>query len=222
MKIVVVSDPGLGSPARYGVDELVRTSTDAGHDVEQGDSVDAAASGTTVLIGAVVSPLFADVGSDGLAPPGETESYALAMAASSGGTTICVAGSDDKGVMYGCFELAEQIECSDACEDLSDGLTPKRESPDIAVRRLYAFSHNADLERDWYFSEEYWDRYFSVLAKSRFNEFNLIFGHQTAYQIPIYPHLFDMDEYPDVYVDGLHGSAAIFSMTHPRTRVLVP
>ena len=202
MRIAVVSDPALGSPARYGVNELVRTFTDAGHDVEQSDSVDAAASETTVLIGVVGSPLFADAESADLAPPGDIESYTLGAAAAPIGDAIRVVGSDDNGVMYGCFELAEQIECLEAGEDISDRLTPKSESPDIAVRRLYAFSHNADLERDWYYSEEYWDRYFSVLAKSRFNEFNLIFGHQTAYQIPIYPHLFDMDEYPDVYVEG--------------------
>ncbi|GAH48450.1 unnamed protein product, partial [marine sediment metagenome] len=97
----------------------------------------------------------------------------------------------------------EQVEYLKEGEGIFDRLASRRESPNIPIRRLYIFLHNADLERDWYYSEEFWDGYLSLLAKSRYNEFNIVFGHQTSYLIPIYPYLFDIEEYPDVYVEGL-------------------
>ena len=202
-KIDLVSDPSLGDPAKYGISELRGTLSRLGSEVTRGEPSQEALAELTVLIGHVGSPVFHHVKSDDIVPPGGTEAYALAVGTTSAGEAICVVGSDDKGVMYGCFELAEQIAYLEEGGDISEQLVPKRESPDIAIRRLYTFLHNADLERDWYYSEEYWDRYFSLLARSRYNEFNLVFGHQTAYLIPIYPHLFDMDEYPDVYVEDL-------------------
>ncbi len=42
-----------------------------------------------------------------------------------------------------------------------------------------------------------------MLARNRYNEFTLVFGHQTAYLVPIYPYFFKIGEYPDVYVEGI-------------------
>src|SRR6185369_16486985 len=55
--------------------------------------------------------------------------------------------------------------------------------------------HNRDLERDWYFSRDFWNSYFELLAKSRFNQFTLIFGHQSAYFAPPFPFMIDVPGY---------------------------
>src|SRR5260370_41363803 len=65
------------------------------------------------------------------------------------------------------------------------------------------FLHNEDLERSWYFSREYWDGYFDLLARDRFNRFNLVFAHQTNYLAPPYPFWIDLPEFPQVRVSGL-------------------
>jgi hypothetical protein len=109
-KIDVISDPSLGSPARYGVSELLKTLRHAGFDAGEGDTSEGAVEEKTFLVGRVGSSVFEDVRSDDIAPPDGPEAYALVKAATSSGEAICVVGSDDDGVKYGCFELAEQVE----------------------------------------------------------------------------------------------------------------
>ena len=60
------------------------------------------------------------------------------------------------------------------------------------MRGIRYFLHNADLERDWYYSRQYWDEYLSMLAQNRFNRFNLVFAHQTDYLAPPYPFWVDL------------------------------
>jgi len=200
--VQVVADASPGTPARRGADELCAALRDAGYEVRRTDRE--AVADQTILVAQASSALFQDVEFGRVRGPAEAaEAYALRRATLRGNPVICIIGSDDNGVKYGCFELAEQVEYLAPYADLCDAFTPKRGSPAIAVRRLYTFLHNADLERDWYYSEEFWDGYLSLLARSRYNEFNLVFGHQTAHLIPVYAHMFELDGYPDVRVEGL-------------------
>src|SRR6185503_4694013 len=58
-------------------------------------------------------------------------------------------------------------------------------------------------EATWYFAHEYWDAYFSMLARNRFNRFNLVFAHQTNDLAPPYPYLVTLPEFPQILVPGL-------------------
>src|SRR5580704_12633151 len=92
--------------------------------------------------------------------PGEPESYVIA------GSKIT--GADPRGLMYGLLTAAEQIS--------RDGkVTPQKAAPKTTIRGIRYFIHNEDMERDWYYSHEYWDEYLSMLARNRFNRFNLVF-----------------------------------------------
>ena len=119
---------------------------------------------------------------------GAPESYTIA------GNKIT--GADERGLMYGLLAAAEQI-------------LRGREGDAIERRATHAhprhplFLHNADLERDWYYSHEYWDEYLSMLARNRFNRFNLVFAHQTDYLAPPYPFWVDLPEFPDIRARNL-------------------
>jgi hypothetical protein len=68
---------------------------------------------------------------------------------------------------------------------------------------MVQFLHSADLEREWYYDASYWDAYLGMLARDRFNSFNLVFAHQTDYLAPPYPFLLEVEKYPGVRVPGL-------------------
>ena len=104
--------------------------------------------------------------------PGAPESWSISAGA--------ITGGDERGLMYGLLEAAEQIR-------RNGQLAPARGKPAAAMRGIRTFIHNQDLEEDWYFDRGYWDRFFAMLARNRFNRFNLVFAHQTRYLAPPYP-----------------------------------
>lgn len=104
--------------------------------------------------------------------------------------------SDERGLMYGLLQAAEQIHRDGRFTDVA-------ESPSVAMRGIRYFLHNEDLERDWYYSRAYWDEYFGMLAQNRFNRFNLVFAHQTDYLAPPYPFWFDLPEFPTIHARKL-------------------
>lgn len=107
-----------------------------------------------------------------------------------------VIAADERGGMYALLEAAEQIR--------RDGkLGPASGRPATPLRGIRVFLHNKDMEASWYFSRDYWDAYFSMLARNRFNRFNLVFAHQTNYLAPPYPYLVKLAEFPQVLVPGL-------------------
>ena len=107
-----------------------------------------------------------------------------------------ITGGDLRGLMYGLLEAAAQIR-------ERGYLTAAKGAPATPIRGIRFFLHNEDLERDWYYSREYWTEYFAMLARNRFNRFNLVFAHQTPYLAPPYPFWIAVPEFPEVRVPGL-------------------
>src|SRR5881394_972008 len=120
--------------------------------------------------------------------PGAPESYTIAANK--------ITGSDERGLMYGLLAAAEQIRAGGK-------ITPSKGVPQTPIRGIRYFLHNADLERDWYYSREYWDEYLSMLTRNRFNRFNLVFAHQTDYLAPPYPFWVDIPEFPAIRAKNL-------------------
>jgi hypothetical protein len=107
-----------------------------------------------------------------------------------------ITGSDDRGLMYGLLEAAGQIRANGR-------ISPASGCPAVEMRGIRYFLHNHDLEQRWYYSRDYWDRYFTMLAHDRFNRFNLVFAHQTNYLAPPYPFWLSLPEFPQIGVPGL-------------------
>jgi hypothetical protein len=98
--------------------------------------------------------------------------------------------------MFGLLEAADQIRATGRISRSSG-------CPAVPMRGIRYFLHNKELESGWYYSHEYWDQYFGMLARNRFNRFNLVFGHQTNYLAPPYPFWLAVPEFPEVRVPGL-------------------
>jgi hypothetical protein len=120
--------------------------------------------------------------------PGRPETWSV--------STRGVVGGDERGLMYGLLEAADQI-------GHSGRLSRASGQPATPLRGIRYFIHNQDLEEHWYFSRQFWDEYFAMLARNRFNRFNLVFAHQTNYLAPPYPYWIALPEFPDIRVHGL-------------------
>jgi hypothetical protein len=107
-----------------------------------------------------------------------------------------ISGADARGLMYGLLEGAAQIRAQGR-------LRPASGRPATPIRGIRYFLHNRDLEEDWYYSRDYWREYLAMLARHRFNRFNLVFAHQTNYLAPPYPFWLRLPEFPDIRAAGL-------------------
>ena len=83
------------------------------------------------------------------------------------GTSI--SASDKRGLMYAFLDAADQIRANGRVSNATG-------CPAVAIRGIRYFLHNHDLEQQWYYSRDYWDEYFAMLAHNRFNRFNLVFA----------------------------------------------
>ncbi|MGH9397344.1 MAG: hypothetical protein ACRD18_10910 [Terriglobia bacterium] len=123
--------------------------------------------------------------------PGLPESFTIQP-----GNKSKITGGDQRGLMYGLLEAAEQIRTHGR-------LAPKHSSPQVQMRGIRYFVHNKDLDAGWYYSHDFWDEHFAMLARDRFNRFNLVFAHQTNYLAPPYPFWVELTEFPGIRVPGL-------------------
>lgn len=206
MKVVVASDLTLSGPAKYAVSELVNMLRKHQGDIEECNDLNLRdlRDQKIILVGNFFWGLFEkfELRKD-FDLLDKKESYVVVKVDKFSNDVICVVGRDENGIAYGCFDLLEQIEAVPKIDNIFSRLTDRSESPYLGVRGLYIFLHNADLEKKWLYSMEFWNDYFSMLAHNRYNEFTIVFGQQTARLIPIYPYLFKVDEYPDVYVERI-------------------
>lgn len=118
--------------------------------------------------------------------------------------TLVIAGSDERGLTYALRDAARGITLAPHAPtggDWTKGVTPAVESPFLRVRNVSLHLFNADCEREWFFSEEFWRFYFARLSLSRFNRCTLTFCDQTNYLCPPYAYLVAMPEYPQVRME---------------------
>ncbi len=141
----------------------------------------------------------------GLSVPEPAESLLIKRFRSEGTTTLLVAGRDERGLVHALNEVAQAVACAAKHEGLG-AVKEGRETPFLKLRSISVALQNQDLERDWYFSEDHWRRYFAMLVRNRFNRFLLRFADQTNYMAPPYPWLFALNGYSEVGVEGLTDS----------------
>ena len=120
---------------------------------------------------------------------------------------IVIAGRDARGLMYALYEVAAQMAAAGPGRGLLSVIQDASESPFLPTRSLTTQLFNADLEAEWYFDEEYWRGYFSMLARNRYNNYTLTFGHQTNYLTPPYPWMLEVPAYLKVRVRGVGNDA---------------
>lgn len=199
---LILLDKKRSGPIEFGVERLIIGLKRTGYSVREitGDSLADAKTCCVVVAGTSEQwkgshePLLDRVSSQGISLPCHHEELAIARCKEDDKEIIAIIGGNEVGLMYGLLEVAESI---DKGEELFD-IPPTSEAPKVPVRGVFTFLHNADLEREWFYSHQFWRDYFGMLAQHRYNSFNLVFSHQTYYLAPLFPFFINVPEHPEV------------------------
>lgn len=202
--VAIVADGPFGPPARFGLERFLAALDQKGIPYTQQESEEDI-SGSLIYIGTLS-------GSEKIASLRENKQLELSDAKESlsvrriddkSRSSLYVAGSDDRGLMYALLELAEQVEHIAESKDWYASIKETAEKPQVPVRSMAVLLHSEDCEKDWYYSKEHWEEYFAMLATNRWNAFNLIFSHQTPYLSPLYAFHVFVEQHPEVRARGL-------------------
>src|SRR5262245_62165997 len=206
INISLIVDASPGPAARHGQSKLVSALRAKGVTIEQAENLESSHGETVIVAGQARSSGVASAlhKSLGIAPSGGAEALLIRQVKWKGKTVYLVSGADDRGLMYALLDVADRVSwASDPNNPLGE-VRDAAEKPYVPERGVSIYTmQQADFEAR-FFNEEYWARYFDMLARDRFNTFVLIFGYENAgYFAPAYPYFFDVDGYPAVHVVGL-------------------
>jgi len=205
-EVTVIADPALGEPGRYGLQKLETALRAKGITVTDGqDQTSQSDFFLLAGLGAGNSPAAAALADLKVPAPTGLEALTLRTGARhQGKPAIILAGSDDTGLMYAALDLADRVGWT------SNGANPFQfaedvtEAPSLKERGVVMFTMNRAYFESHLFDEQFWVRYFDMLAKDRFNRLVLVFGYENGgYMAPLYPYFFDVDGFPGVQVVGL-------------------
>ncbi|HWB85497.1 MAG TPA: hypothetical protein VG675_15240 [Bryobacteraceae bacterium] len=186
--IVVEGTPG--APARHGIAAVRDALTAKGWSVKEVRN-EAQAKGGLVVFAA----------SDTALGP---EAISIHKETWQGKPAVRILGGDDRGLMYGLLDVADRIGWATSGADVLADVREASEKPAVSVRGLSIYTMNAAYFQSHLYNEDYWTKYFDMLARDRFNTFVVIFGYENAgYFAPAYPYFFDVDGFPNVHVVGL-------------------
>ncbi len=205
-RVTVVVDSELSAAAGHGLQRLRSALEAKGVKVQQRKALNQARGQHVLVLGrssgsAAVRQLAETAG---LTLPAEPEALLLHNLQHNGNKVLLICGADDRGLMYGALEVSEHVRLSRADSDPLAGIANAQEKPASKVRSITRMLMNRAVVEKYFDSEEFWDRYLSMLAKDRYNTFTLMFGYGSAgYFDPPYPFMFDVPEFPEVRVTGI-------------------
>jgi hypothetical protein len=206
VRVSLVQDRAAGAPARYGMQKIKAALEAKGIRCEEPASMQAA-HGDFLIVAGVPSkagPAVDIAKSFGFSLPSAPESLLIRNIDWKGKRTVLLSGADDRGLMYSLLEVADRIGwAADPSNALSE-IRDTEESPAVGERGVTIFTMQQAQFEGRFHDENYWARYFDNLARNRFNTFQVLFAYEMdGYMCPAYPYFVDVDEFPDVRVEGL-------------------
>ncbi len=117
---------------------------------------------------------------------------------------LLISGFDDRGLMYGLLDVADQIGWSSNTKKIWSEVKEITEKPDVSERAISLYTMNRAYWESRFYDEAYWARYLDMLAQNRFNSMVVIFGYENGgFLAPCYPYFFDTEEFADVKMIGI-------------------
>lgn len=206
LKVSLITDPGPGRATTHGLEELHLALQAKGVQVDEAKQLDAAAGDVVVVAGlsAGEGPAARVTSELSLSPFTEPESLLVHKGIRSQKPFLLISGSDDRGLMYALLDVADRVGwATDAAHPFSE-VRDAKEKPDAPERGLSIYTmHKATFEQRFY-DENYWTRYFDMLARDRYDSFVLIFGYENGgYMTPAYPWFFNVEGFTNVAVSNI-------------------
>lgn len=111
-------------------------------------------------------------------------SYAIIPSAGTAPPGADLVAKDPVGFMYALLELHDILVRAPSREALLRVPDGRLRAPATPVRAIGRAFTSAAHDQGWYRSAEFWDKYLTMLAKNRFNQFDLAFG--IGYDFPVH------------------------------------
>ncbi len=202
----MVVDAVPGPATRHGLNKLTAALKAKGVGVEQASRLSEARGRVLIVAGRTAgSGAAAELHKTlGVAAPEGSEALLIRQVKWNGKSILLISSADDRGLMYALLDVADRVGWATDPNNPLGEVRDAAEKPYVAERAISIYTmQKADFEGR-FFNEEYWARYFDMMARNRFNTFVLIFGYENAgYFAPAYPYFFDVDGFPDVHVADL-------------------
>ena len=203
---ILVSDFDLAAPAEYGLQELTSALRSRGWLCQDVPSVEEAKGELIVVAGlsAANGPAVQLLRSSGGSLPAGPEALTVRKITWREMPALVVCGSDPRGLMYAALDIADRIQWSQPEEDPLTYVRDVSETPDLLERSLSTYTMQRAYFESRLYDEAYWERYFGLLARCRFNSFVMIFGYENGgFMAPPYPYFFDVEGFSDVRLVGI-------------------
>ena len=205
-KVAVIADSTLDAPARYGLQKLVDALRAKGIAVDEGGN-QLSGSDLAILAGLGAGPgaAAAALAETKTPPPTGEEALSIRVGARyKGKPALILAGSDGRGLMYAALDLADRVASSNNAGNPLRLARNAAEKPFLKERGVTMFAMQQAYFESRLLDEQFWRRYFDMLAADRFNCLVLTFGYEDGgYMAPLYPYFFNVDGFPEVRVVGL-------------------
>jgi hypothetical protein len=205
--VSVIADTKPGPPVQHGLSKLKAEVEKKGLAWNQGLTFEQVRGDLVIVAGlssgtGVAAQLLKQMGVSPL--PSEPESLLIRFADYRGKRILVITGADDRGCMYALLDVADRVGWArDAAKPLSE-VREAAEKPTALERGVTIYTMQQAHFEGRLHDEQYWARYFDMLAKNRFNTFQLLFAYEMdGYLYPPYPYFFDTEGFPDIHVVGL-------------------
>jgi hypothetical protein len=204
--VSIITGSLSSQPVQHGMEKIIAALKDKQISFETINSLDAA-KGKTLLVGGFASDqkLFSAPFKKFCATvPTNAEALAIQKLDYKGKPVCAIAGSDERGLMYGELDVADRIRWSKNAESPLSEVRDTIEKPGVGTRGITLFAMNRAYWESRFYDENYWQRYFDTLAQNRFNSMVVILGYENGgFLAPCYPYFFDVPEFPEVKIIGI-------------------
>lgn len=203
--VSLVTDPSCGVASRHGLDRLKDSFRRKGFVVEEARSPETATGAILVVSGFAWGngPAVRFLQDAKTALPAGPEALAVLRTTWKAKDLLVLCGADDTGLMYAALDTADRIGWSSGPDDVLGRVKSLAEKPDLVDRSISIYTMQRAYFESRLYDEAYWDAYFDMLARSRFNSFVVVFGYENGgFMAPPYPYFFDVDGFPDVRLVG--------------------
>ena len=205
-QVALVLDKELEGPALHGLMKLEQALRSKGHIVEQTDEVVSVKADYLIMAGVSVNdgPAAKTLKVGNVPMPDGPEALVVQKMEIHGFPTLVLCGSDGVGLMYAALDAADRISWSDLEGDPFEYIRDTRESPYLLDRAVSIYTMQRKHFEQFLYDTNQLEKYFDMLAESRINSFVVIFGYENGgFMAPAYPYFFDVEEFPDVSMEGL-------------------
>ena len=121
-----------------------------------------------------------------------------------GKPAVILCGADARGLMYAALDVADRVGWAREAAIRSAKCATPPKSRYLAERGISIYTMQRAYFESRFYDEQYWERYFDMLAASRINSFVVIFGYENGgFLAPLYPYFFDVGGFPGVELVGL-------------------